>query len=785
MLQDDDRAKPAPEPVPPERGRAARALASLATLQKVIDSTEDLVFCVDARTRTLLAFNAAFAAHFRGTEARIATGAGVADVVPAEEYRQFWTGLFDRALAHGPCAADYKSFHGDRRFSLNVDVLRDADGVFGVSVFARDVTESVRARQVEEALRQRNQYIETVLEQAPIGFAVHTIDDGVGRFVSARYDEIYGCEKGSIVSHLTFFETVWPRDPELRETIKARVLADMASGDPARMRWEDIPVPLANGETRYVTAMNIPLFDQNLMVSTVQDVTPRVRAEERLRESELRFRQVAESVSDFVWEVDPAGLYTYTSPSVARILGYEPEDLVGKLHFFDLIAPEEREARRAAAFEIIASRDSFRAFAKTVTTRQGGVVHLEASGLPILDDSGRLVGYRGADTDVTDRRRAEEFLRQSYVQVENDRERLRAERDYLRHANEPDSGIVGDSPALTAVMEQADRVAPTGSPVLLLGETGTGKDVVARRIHERSPLRDRMLVTVNCAALPAGLVESELFGYERGAFTGALQRTQGRFELAHGGTIFLDEVGELPIETQPKLLRVLQSGEFERLGSNRTLRVDVRVIAATNRDLEAAVKDGRFRADLFYRLSVFPLRLPPLRERVWDIPLLVWHFVQQKQADLGKSIRVVSADAMRRLQAYPWPGNVRELENVVERALIMSTGPQLAVPDLGRAAPGSGDAADETLEDVERAHILRVVEACGWKLAGPGNAAERLGLNRSTLQFRMKKLGIERPPSPRSSSASAGRRERTGPAAPGRSTLRLDPDGGRVRSGDE
>jgi formate hydrogenlyase transcriptional activator len=297
--------------------------------------------------------------------------------------------------------------------------------------------------------------------------------------------------------------------------------------------------------------------------------------------------------------------------------------------------------------------------------------------------------------------------------------------------------------------------------VLLLGETGTGKDVLARRIHDRSPRRDRMLVTVNCAALPAGLIESELFGYERGAFTGALHRTQGRFELANGGTIFLDEIGELPLETQPKLLRVLQSGEFERLGANRTIRVDVRLIAATNRDLEQAAREGRFRADLFYRLSVFPLCLPPLRERVEDIRLLVWHFIQQKQASLGRSIQEVPDVALRRLQAYAWPGNVRELENVVERALIMSTGPELAVPDLGRMGSAVSDPTGQTLEDIERAHIVRIVEACHWKLSGPGNAADRLGLNRSTLQFRMKKLGIERPATTRPKRTAPVREEGT------------------------
>jgi chemotaxis protein methyltransferase CheR len=306
--------------------------------------------------------------------------------------------------------------------------------------------------------------------------------------------------------------------------------------------------------------------------------------------------------------------------------------------------------------------------------------------------------------------------------------------------------IVGRSPALAVVLHQVSQVAETDAPVLVLGETGTGKDLVARAIHDRSRRRHRPLVTVNCAALPAALIESELFGYERGAFTGALARTPGRFEVADGGTILLDEVGELPLEVQAKLLRVLQSGEFERLGSSRTLRADVRLIAATNRDLEREVREGRFRADLFYRLGVFPLTLPPLRNRPEDIPLLVWHAIARKQTRLGRHIERVPERLMRAFRAYGWPGNIRELENVVERALILSTGPTLAIdPMFAGARRSFPQPAGGLLSDVERRHILDVLEQCAWRVAGHGNAAERLGLNRSTLLSRMKKLGIRRP----------------------------------------
>ncbi len=350
-------------------------------------------------------------------------------------------------------------------------------------------------------------------------------------------------------------------------------------------------------------------------------------------------------------------------------------------------------------------------------------------------------------TDVTELEQAKQALEGSLRQVRELKERLEAENTVLQLEVRRSGGfeeIVGRSPVLARLLEQVRRVALTDTPVLVLGETGTGKDLVARAVHDASPRRSRVLVTVNCAALPATLIESELFGYEKGAYTGALARTPGRFEVADGGTLLLDEIGELPPELQAKLLRVLQTGEFERLGSSKTLRTDVRLIAATNRDLEREVREGRFRADLFYRLSVFPLTLPPLRDRAEDIPLLVWHFIARKQARLGRHIERVPDRLMRAFCAYAWPGNVRELENVVERALILSNGPVLAAESLLPETRLSGPAS-ASLQEVERLHILDVLEQCGWRVAGQGNAAERLGLNRSTLLSRMKKLGIRRP----------------------------------------
>jgi formate hydrogenlyase transcriptional activator len=300
--------------------------------------------------------------------------------------------------------------------------------------------------------------------------------------------------------------------------------------------------------------------------------------------------------------------------------------------------------------------------------------------------------------------------------------------------------VTGKSPAIRKVLRQVEQVALTDSSVLIRGETGTGKELIAQAIHRLSPRGRHVMVKVNCAALPSGLVESELFGREKGAFTGALTRQVGRFEVADGSTLFLDEVGELPPDVQVKLLRVLQEGEFERLGSPRTIKVNVRVIAATNRDLTDEVRKGRFREDLYYRLNVFPIRMPPLRERPEDIPLLVWTFLEDLSSRMGKKITQVPRTTMDALQRHPWPGNVRELRNVIEHGAIITSGNTLKVPMLDDAAPAV--VLPQTMADAERGHIQRVLESSGWRIKGPKGAAAALGLNPATLYSRMKKLGI-------------------------------------------
>ena len=327
------------------------------------------------------------------------------------------------------------------------------------------------------------------------------------------------------------------------------------------------------------------------------------------------------------------------------------------------------------------------------------------------------------------------------------KEQLEAERAYLQEEIKLENNhqnIIGQSDSLKYVLYKIEQIAVSDTTVLILGETGTGKELAARAIHDLSLRKGRTLVKVNCASLSVGLIESELFGHEKGAFTGALSRHLGRFEVANGATLFLDEIGELPLELQAKLLRVLQEGEFERLGSSLTIKVDVRIVAATNRNLEEEVRKGRFREDLWYRLNIFPITMPSLRERMDDIPLLVNSFVKKIARRLGKTIEVIPVTVMEALQDYPWPGNVRELENVLERAVINSSGPKLRLVDELKKPFKDLSASPKTLEAVERDYILQVLEQTRWKVSGKNSAAEILGLDRSTLRARMAKLNIQK-----------------------------------------
>ena len=365
-------------------------------------------------------------------------------------------------------------------------------------------------------------------------------------------------------------------------------------------------------------------------------------------------------------------------------------------------------------------------------------------------DLEELVKKRTADLVVTmeDAEKRKLIAETALLEIKKLKDQLEAERAYLIEEIKLENNhekIIGRSDGLKYVLYKVEQIAGSDTTVLVLGETGTGKEVVARAIHGLSLRKNRALVKVNCAALPSNLIESELFGHEKGAFTGAHSRHLGRFEVANGATLFLDEIGELPLELQPKLLRVLQDGEFERLGGSRTIKVDARIIAATNRNLEEEVRAGRFREDLWYRLNVFPITTPPLRDRKGDIPLLVDYYVKKIAKRMGKTIEMIPASVMNALQDYHWPGNVRELENVLERAVINSSGPKLHLVDELKKPFKGVNISQKTLDAVDRDYILQTLEQTHWKVGGKNSAAEILGLDRSTLRARMRKLDIQKP----------------------------------------
>lgn len=477
-----------------------------------------------------------------------------------------------------------------------------------------------------------------------------------------------------------------------------------------------------------------------------RDITERRRAEEALRTSERRFQTLADSAPLLIWMSGPDKLCTYVNQGWLEFTGRSIDQELGDGWTEGIF--REDYARCMEAFDsAFYRREPFR-MEYRLRRADGVFCWVYVSGAPRFSSEGEFLGYIGSCIDIEDRKESEEALQKAHEEVNKLKNQLQAENIYLQEeiklAHNVDE-ILGESNGIKYVLFKIEQVAQTDTTVLILGETGTGKELVARAIHNQSLRKDRPLVKVNCAALSASLIESELFGHEKGAFTGALARKVGRFELADGATIFLDEIGELPLDLQPKLLRVIQEGELERLGSAKTIKVDVRIIAATNRNMKLEVGKGTFREDLWYRLNVFPITVPPLRQRKEDIPPMVEHFVTLFSKKVGKVITSISAPTLRKLHDYFWPGNVRELANVIERAVINTQGSVLHISDQF-AQTKTADLADSrrTLEEVERDHITHILDQTGWRIEGPNGAAKILELNPSTLRTRMLKLGIQK-----------------------------------------
>jgi PAS domain S-box-containing protein len=507
-----------------------------------------------------------------------------------------------------------------------------------------------------------------------------------------------------------------------------------------QMAWID-RISLWEQYRSHTIAFIIVVAIQSLLIGfLLLERARRQRATLDLRKSEELFRLLFENSKDAILISNDHGNYLQVNQAACDLLGYSREQLQ-EMNNTDLLS----------------------SYAPLTAIRFQGYLEsgFEAGEWSFvrLDGECRTASYTTCRfapglhliilRDITERKQAEQMLLQAYTDIENLKEQLQAENVYLKEEiklNHNFGEIVGQSDALKYVLFQVERVAPTETTVLLLGETGTGKELMAHAIHQASPRKDRPLVKVNCATLPPSLIESELFGYEKGAFTGAQARRLGRFELANEGSLLLDEIGELPMEVQAKLLRVLQEGEFERLGSSRTIKVNVRVIAATSRNLKTDVQNGLFREDLWYRLSTFPITLPSLSQRTDDIPLLVNHFINIFSKKLGKPIKSITPGAMKELQDYSWPGNIRELSNVIERAVINAQGPVLHLAEkLEPFQPLNISSSNgKTLAEIERDIILQRLEETRWKIEGPHGAARSLGLNPSTLRLRMNKHGLQR-----------------------------------------
>lgn len=460
-------------------------------------------------------------------------------------------------------------------------------------------------------------------------------------------------------------------------------------------------------------------------------------SEARLREGEARLNLAADSANAGLWTLDPVSGEIWATQKTYQLLGLAPETNLDVSGFLAVVHPDDK-AKVQDAIEDAMQSGKERAAEYRVVLPDGSIRWLAARGRRQPGENGRPDRLMGVNIDITEGKRNEQELAEL-------RARLEAESEYLKEeirVHGRFEEIVGQSEAIRRVFQRIEQVAETDAIVLITGETGTGKELVARAIHSHSRRKHRVIVKVDCTSLPPTLIENELFGREKGAYTGALARQLGRFEVADGSTLFLDEIGELPLELQTKLLRAVQEGKFERLGNPRPVSVDVRIIAATHRDLAAKVKDGSFRQDLYYRLNVFSIHVPPLRDRVDDIPLLTWTFVRELERKMGKKFEHISKKTMDALFSYAWPGNVRELRNAIEQAMILSPGDQLKLQ-----LPKDSDPPDShTLKQAEYQHIMTVLESTGWRIKGPRGAAERLGMNPSTLFSTMRRLGIPSKP---------------------------------------
>jgi formate hydrogenlyase transcriptional activator len=639
-----------------------------------------------------------------------------------------------------------RRFDGEfRRFLMRGDPVRDESGCvlrwYGTNTDLED-----RAR-AEDALRLSAEGLRLIVDTIPGLVAIMTAR-GELELVNHRLLEYFGRTLDEL-KHWDTSDAVHPDDlPEAVAAWKRSVETGTPYNFEHRLRRAD-------GAYQWFQSRGHPLRDMEGRVirwyNLLTDIDDRKRFEEALRKSEERWRSVFDNSAIGVALTDQGGRFLATNSAFQKMLGYSEEE-IGTLTFLELTHEDYREANWRLVTELFEGKRRQFQIEKQYRRKDGRLIWVSNNVSLVPGTKGMPRFIMALSEDITERKQAEDRLRRTQAEVERLRDQLRDENQVLREEIDHAfmfEDIVGSSPVLQAVLASITKVAPTDSTVLISGETGTGKELIARAIHKRSRRAGQAFISVNCAAIPSALIASELFGHEKGAFTGAVAQRRGRFELAHSGTIFLDEIGEVPAETQVALLRVLQERQFERVGGSRAIPTDVRVIAATNRDLAAAVGAGTFRSDLYYRLNVFPIQVPPLRARKEDIPLLVEYFVRKSAEQMGKSIREIERRTLELCQWYDWPGNIRELQNIIERAVILCSGDTLAIDEawiptespLPRRPSG---ALVQAVQGREKQMIEAALSESKGRVAGAKGAAARLGIPASTLESKIKQFKIEK-----------------------------------------
>jgi len=636
------------------------------------------------------------------------------------------THAIERA-AQGGCDFDYEHrlLMPDGSIKHLHDVAHRVSDEAGNEEVVGAIVDITDRKVAEETIRTQEAELRHVVDTIP-AIVWSARPDGANSYVNSRFVEYCGMRPEQIAGSGWHAAT----HPDDLERHNAKWLASVASGEPFE---DEVRFRRADGQYRWHLQRGVPLRDEAGHIvkwyGVLTDIEDRKRADDKIREQETELRQILDFAPQMIAVYGPSFQRLYANRITLDYVGITLDEWRQTPGRFAFVHPDDRPRAEAG-------REVAEAVEVRLRKSDGTYRWFLAQVNPVRDDKGEIIRWYISSTDIDERKRAEERLQEENVA-------LREEVDKASMFEE----IVGASPALTAVLSRVSKVATSDSTVLITGETGTGKELVARAIHRRSRRASRAFVAVNCAAIPRDLIVSELFGHEKGAFTGAVQRRLGRFELADGGTIFLDEVGELSSDTQVALLRVLQEREFERVGGRDRIRVDVRVIAATNRDLSAAVADGEFRQDLFYRLNVFPLEMPPLRERREDIPVLVEYFIGRYARKAGRTFRRVSKRTLDRLRSYPWPGNVRELQNVIERSVIVSDTDEFTVDEswLSASPPVESRLG---LSGAVAAHEKAIVEdalrASAGRVFGPSGAAARLGIPRSTLESKIRSLKIDK-----------------------------------------